>query len=194
LAVGYRKTAAAGLLAAVSLLAPCIVAAQAQPGNGYYFGGSIGQMDVGGDCVPGFACDTHKDTSWKIFAGYTFNRNFALELTYGDWGEISVSTSALGIPFNVTGEIWSFGAAVLGMLPLGGERFALLGKLGVVYTEQKFTSSLPGVPGGAEDGNELHFGFGALFHITPALAVRGEWERLEDSEVDIMSVGIQYRF
>jgi OOP family OmpA-OmpF porin len=191
-AVGYR-TAAAGLLAAVSLLAPCIVAAQAQPGSGYYFGGSTGQMDADGDCVPGFACDT-KDTSWKIFAGYTFNPNFALELTYGDWGQISVSTSALGTPFNVTGEIWSFGAAVLGMLPLGGERFALFGKLGVVYTEQKFTSSLPGVPGRTEDGNELHFGFGALFHITPALAVRGEWERLEDSEVDIMSVGIQYRF
>jgi hypothetical protein len=35
---------------------------------------------------------------------------------------------------------------------------------------------------------------GAMFNITTNLGLRAEWERLHDSEVDIMSIGIQYKF
>ena len=36
---------------------------------------------------PGVSCDS-KDTAWKFFGGYQFNRNLAAELGYTDLGKI----------------------------------------------------------------------------------------------------------
>jgi OmpA-OmpF porin, OOP family len=183
------------LIAAAALAAPAIATAQMQPQSGFYIGGSIGQMEADGDCRAGFTCDL-KDSAWKLFGGYQLNRHFAVEATYGDWGDITIGTTVSGIPVSATGEIWSAGVAALGILPLGGDRFGLFGKVGILYTEQEATGSAPGVPTQTETetGSELHYGFGALFNITRNLGVRAEWERLHDSEVDILSVGIQFRF
>jgi opacity protein-like surface antigen len=38
------------------------------------------------------------------------------------------------------------------------------------------------------------FGVGAAFNFTRNFAIRAEWERLNDSEIDILSIGLQYRF
>jgi OmpA-OmpF porin, OOP family len=189
------KSVALAAVVGISLIMPGIAAAQSQPGSGVYIGGSIGQMDAGGDCDPGFSCD-FKDTAWKIFGGYKFSPYLAVEGTYGDWGEISISGSAAGVPIRVTGDIWSLGVAAVGMLPLGGGGFSLFGKLGLLYTESKASTTAPGFAFAdqSRDETELHFGFGALFNITPNLGLRGEWERLEDSEVDIISIGLQFRF
>ena len=191
---GLKNTLIA-LMAAAGLAAPAIAAAQMQPESGFYIGASIGQMEADGDCRAGFTCD-FKDSAWKLFGGYKLNRYFAVEGTYGDWGDIAINTTVLGIPVSATSEIWSAGVAALGMLPLGGDRFALFGKAGIVYTEQKFIGTAPGVPTQTEKetGSELHWGVGAMFNFTRNLGLRGEWERLQDSEVDIISIGIQYRF
>lgn len=192
--VAARNTLIA-LITAAGVAAPGIAAAQMQPESGFYIGGSIGQMEADGDCRAGFSCD-FKDSAWKLFGGYKLNRYFAVEGTYGDWGEIAIGTTVLGIPVSATGEIWSAGVAALGMLPLGGDRFALFGKAGIVYTEQTSIGSAPGVPTQTEKetGSELHWGVGAMFNFTRNLGLRAEWERLQDSEVDILSVGIQFRF
>jgi OmpA-OmpF porin, OOP family len=184
------------LIAAAALAAPGVATAQMQPQSGLYIGGSIGQMEADGDCRPGRTCD-FKDSAWKLFGGYQLNRHFAVEATYGDWGDITIrTTTASGIPVSATGEIWSAGVAALGILPLGGDRFGLFGKVGILYTEQEATGSAPGIPTETETqtGSELHYGVGALFNITRNLGVRAEWERLHDSELDILSIGIQFRF
>jgi OmpA-OmpF porin, OOP family len=156
---------------------------------GFYIGGAIGQTKAEGDCPSGFTCDL-KDNGWKIFGGYKFNPNFAVEGSYGDFGEITLTTGAV----TARGELTSLGIAAVGMLPIG-ERFSLFGKVGWNLTDQKVTVTGPG--GSAldgDDGGELNFGFGALFHAMPQLGVRLEWERLEKSEVDMISIGVQYRF
>lgn len=193
--VRRNSAAIAAMIGAATITAPAIGMAQGQQDRGFYIGGSIGQMDAGGDCPSGRSCD-FKDTAWKVFGGYKFNRHLAVEGTYGDWGEITESTTVSGVPVTVTGEIWSAGVAALGMLPLGGDRFSLFGKAGLLYTEQKVTGTAPGIITITEtrDGTELHWGFGAMFNITGSLGLRAEWERLHDSEVDIMSIGIQYKF
>lgn len=187
------KNTLVALIAAAVLAAPNFATAQMQPQSGFYIGGSIGQMEADGDCRAGFTCDL-KDSAWKLFGGYQLNRHFAVEATYGDWGDITIGVS--GIPVSATGEIWSAGVAALGILPLGGDRFGLFGKVGILYTEQEATGSAPGVPTQTETetGSELHYGFGALFNFTRNLGVRAEWERLQDSDVDILSIGIQFRF
>jgi OOP family OmpA-OmpF porin len=177
-------TALAGIVLAFS--AP---AALAQSNLGFYAGGSLGQMEADGSCPAFVSCD-RKDSSWKVFAGYRFHPNFAAEAFYADWGEISVSAG----PVTGTGEISSFGISGLAILPLANQ-FSLFGKLGFANTDQEFSASAPGLfASDSEDGTEMVLGFGAMFSFTSNLSLRAEWETLDDSEVDIISIGLQYRF
>jgi OOP family OmpA-OmpF porin len=160
---------------------------------GLYVGGSVGQMKAEGDCPTGFTCDL-KDSGWKVFGGYQFHRNFAVEVTYGDWGDITLTTQAGSITVTGTGAISSWGVAGLGMLQLG-PRFSVFGKAGMLITEQEVAASGGGITTSAvDDGAEFHWGFGATFSIGRNLGLRAEWERLHKSEVDFMSLGIQYKF
>jgi OmpA-OmpF porin, OOP family len=184
-----KKKLVAGLIGvAFALTAPAALA-QAQQDLGFYIGGSLGQMEADGSCDLGVSCD-FKDTAWKLFGGYRFHRHFAAEAFYGNWGEIRLSSG----PVSATGEISSWGFSGLGILPLGNQ-FSLFGKLGFANTEQEFTATAPGfADSSSNDGSEMIFGFGAAFNFTGNLGLRAEWERLDDSEVDILSVGLQYRF
>jgi OOP family OmpA-OmpF porin len=178
---------------AVSLVAAGFavsVPAHAQTQNpGWYAGGSLGQMEAEGDCPGGWSCDRN-DTSFKIFGGYRINRNFAAEAFYADWGKIKVSRGVV----NATGELSSLGLAALGILPVG-QQFELFGKLGLARTEQKATGSAPGVSLTNRDtGSELILGVGGAFNFTRNLALRAEWERLNDSEANVLSLGLQYKF
>jgi OOP family OmpA-OmpF porin len=145
-------------------------------------------MKADGSCPSGFTCD-FKDTAWKLFGGYRFHRNIAAEAFWGEWGEISVRTGAV----SATAKIRTIGVAGVGILPLG--QFELFGKLGIGSSKTTASGSAPGQTITASDsGSDLLYGLGATYNFTRNLGVRAEWERLNDSEVDIMSVGLQYRF
>jgi OmpA-OmpF porin, OOP family len=183
-----KKIALAALMGA-GVAASSAAMAQATPDRGWYVGGSLGQMKADGDCPSGFSCDL-KDTSWKVFGGYRINRNFAAEAFWGEWGKITLTSG----PVRVTGELRTIGVAGLGILPLG-QQFELFGKLGIGNSNAKATGSAPGVSISDRDsGSDLLFGFGATYNVTRNFGVRAEWERLNDSDVDVMSVGVQYRF
>jgi OOP family OmpA-OmpF porin len=184
-----KKGLIAGLIGAGFAFSAPAALAQAQPDLGFYIGGSLGQMDASGSCIAGVSCD-FKDSSWKIFGGYRFHPNFAAEAFYANWGEISLRSG----PLSVTGEVSTVGIAALGIVPLG-HQFALFGKLGFGNTDQEFTATAPGLLASeSNDGTEMILGFGATYSLTSNLGLRAEWETLNDSEVDIISIGIQYRF
>jgi opacity protein-like surface antigen len=45
------------------------------------------------------------------------------------------------------------------------------------------------------DGTDLSFGLGVSYSFTRNLSVRAEWERFDvDADVDLLSVGLVYRF
>lgn len=163
--------------------------AQSMADRGWYIGGSIGQSEADDDCPSGFSCDL-KDTAYKLFGGYRFNRNFAAEAFWGEWGEISVSAGGA----TATVEARTIGIAGLGILPVSPQ-FDLFGKIGIGNTELKATGS--GLAAGLtaeDDGSDLMLGLGAVYNFTRNLGVRAEWERFTDSELDILSIGLQYRF
>jgi len=156
---------------------------------GFYIGGSMTSMEADGDCPPGFTCD-FKDTGFKVFAGVRLNSYFAIEGFYGNWGEIKVDLP----PATAKVEASTFGGAVVGIVPLG-EHFELFGKVGIGSTELKATGSgAGGTATTSERGSDVLYGAGAAFNITRNFGVRAEYERLNDSEVNIFSVGLQYRF
>jgi OOP family OmpA-OmpF porin len=184
-----NKGVVAAAFAGVAMVFSAPVFSQAQVQTGWYVGGSVGQMEADGNCPSGYSCD-FKDTSWKVFGGYRLHRNFAAEVFYANWGEIKVASG----PVSATGKLTSFGVAALGILPVG-EQFELFGKLGIASSDQKVSASGPGVTiSDSSSGSDTLFGLGASYNFTRNFALRAEWERLNDSEVNAVSIGLQYKF
>lgn len=185
-----------------ALFAAALGATAAIPGfaqdRGFYVGGSVGQTEAGNWCegAPGFAltsCDD-EDTGFKGFIGYRFNRNFAVEGSYMDAGEFSATVSAGGTSASVTADATAWGIAAVGFLPLS-ERFELFGKIGFVSGESEATVSVGGSTfSTGDDGTELHYGLGAIYNLTRNWGVRAEWENVDDADISMLSIGVQYRF
>src|SRR4051812_21373035 len=90
-----KKVLVTALLAGFAAV-PTLATAQAK-GNaelGFYAGASVGQSksDCGGSSG---SCDD-KDTAYRIFGGYKFHPNIAVEGGYSPLGETSASIGGLG--------------------------------------------------------------------------------------------------
>lgn len=187
--------ATAGLLAA----AP---AAQAQQSDaGFYVGGAIGQGEAGNWCdtsgaPAGFglsSCDD-KDTAWKAFLGYRFNRNFGAEATYINFGKYSGTVTFGGSSATVNADATAWGLAAVGFFPVGNQ-FELFGKIGFVRGESEADVTVGGTSVQVGDkGTELHYGVGGIYNFSRNLGVRLEWENVNDADLSVLSIGLQYRF
>lgn len=196
-----KKTTIAALTAVASLAASQAAFAQAMPEAGFFAGVSIGQSDIGNEvAVPGLITSgtvDGKDTAYKLFGGYMFNRNFGGELSYVRLGDVSYSGTFGGAP--VTGgkvETSGFNVSAIGAFPVN-PAFSVFGKIGFFMWDAEASDVTGGVPFSAKtDGTDLTFGIGASYSFTRNLGVRAEWERLkfEDADADVMSVGLVYRF
>jgi len=155
---------------------------------GWYLGGSLGQATFTEWCVDDpavLSCDD-KTSAWKLLGGYRFSRNLAVEATYISWGEVDGNVAGVG---TVSAEQTSFGLA--GVLSFDvSPQFAIFGKAGFLMTEQE-TRGRSTVQ---RDETEFHYGLGARFSFTPNWAARAEWEKTEKLKVDMLSIGVEYRF
>lgn len=79
----------------------------------------------------GFSSD-EKDTGYKLFGGYQFNRNIALEGGYYDLGKTSFSSTTGAGPFNNSTRRHGLNLDLVGTLPIT-ERFSVLGRVGAAY-------------------------------------------------------------
>ncbi len=188
---------------AAAAAAACLFSAPglAQP----YLGFSAGQSDVDESMVipglldPGGTVDG-KDGAFKLFGGYQFNPNFALEAAFVDLGDVSYSGFFTGTPGGPVsgGRIQNSGLnlSAVGVVPLG-QRLALFGKVGMFLWYSEATD----VTGGfafysEEDGADLSLGLGASVAIGQKVSLRAEWERfdLSNVDVDLVTLGFAFRF
>jgi OmpA-OmpF porin, OOP family len=162
--------------------------------RGFYLGGALGQSkfkewcDTGGSAVTLASCED-TDNSWKLLGGYRFNRYVAAEAMYIEWGEVTASTTAA----RASAKQHSYGLAAVGTLPIG-ERFELFGKAGFLMSEQETRLSAVGSSTVNRDETELHYGVGVKYAFTRNWALRGEWESTEKLKVELLSIGVEYRF
>ena len=142
--------------------------------------------------VGGFASDS-RDTSYNIYGGGYFNRNFGMELGYTDFGKIARAggtTKAEGINLSLVGR-W----------PLSSS-FSLVGKLGTTYGRTNVSSALAsGIASGRESGLGWSYGLGAEYAFTPNWSAVLQWDehdlKFSGSGRDSISsttVGLKYRF
>jgi OOP family OmpA-OmpF porin len=183
-----------------ALACACVALPAPAQDRGAYLGGGLGQTKMtewcddttGGNTTGAFAplavfsCED-TDTGWKVFGGYQFNRYISAEATYINWGKVRATFGAQG-QRELTAKQQSWGAAALGSLPLG-ESFALLAKLGTLFTKQNV--DVLGEPG-AE--TEIHYGLGARYRFVHNGAVRVEWEATSELKLQMISASLEYRF
>lgn len=184
-------------------------------GNGWYIGASVGQseFDLGSgaeldallltDGITSTTTTDDSDTGWKLFGGFAFSENFAVEAGYVDFGESEFNTTvtapaiAAGV-YNTAVETTSFYVDLVGTVPVT-DSFNVFGKVGFNRWDVEGTISVPGFGSGTileDDGNDVTYGVGASYSFTDSVAVRGEWERfdIDGEDMDLLSLGIQYSF
>lgn len=124
--------------------------------------------------------------------GYRFNRHVAIEGSFIDWGEVTARLTVSGVPFEVAATQRSYGVAGVGSFEFG-RGFAVFGKLGFVVNDQETRRVSPNPSTVGRDDTAIHYGIGARYAIGANWAVRGEWENTEKLEVQLLSIGVEYR-
>ena len=183
--VSFCRAAALGVLAAM-LMGPVAYA-----DSGFYIGGSVGNAAMSvADIDFGGSDFDDSDTAWKGFVGYIFDMpvvDFGIEAGYVDFG--APSDTVLGTEYDLDVN----GLSAFGLVGLDFGLFGVFAKAGVVSWDADF--AIDNVNLGSEDGSDAAYGIGFRLNFS-SIEVRGEFEvfDIEDADVDMVSVGVLWRF
>lgn len=204
-------------LLTLALLAAPFAMAQTDT-TGWYAGGHIGQSQATIDdaritsgllssgLIAGPISPINRDLGYKVFGGYQFNKNFALEGGYFNLGQFGFSTTTTPAG-TLTGDIRLKGLNLdaVGTLPIT-DKFSVLGRLGVTNTQANDSFAGTGAvsvlnPNPSSRDINLKVGLGLQYAMTDALSLRAEIERyrIDDAvgnkgDVNLVSIGLIYRF
>ena len=170
--------------------------------TGIYVGAALGNASYREACADfnrlagqadAFGCTSSEDTAQKAFVGWRFHRYLAAEAFYVDYGEAKSTGAVGGAPATATSKVKAAGLAALGILPLG-EMVSVYGRLGLAQVKAR--TQLEGAAAAVEDDDEteLVVGIGGLLSLTREWGLRLEYERLNDTKIDLISIGVQYLF
>ena len=209
-----KITQAISTLALLSMTA----SAMANDKTGWYLGGSgggafssIAEREITADLLAtGFTTtefsDNESDFGYKLFAGYQFNPNFAMEGGYFNLGDFDYTATTVpdgSLSGSLSFSGWNLD--LVGIMPLT-ERSALLARVGVHHGKTAADFSATGAvnvltPYYSNRGTDYKFGVGYQYHVNDAISVRLEAERyrIDDAvgnsgDLDLYSVSAIYRF
>ncbi|HEX8987543.1 MAG TPA: outer membrane beta-barrel protein [Rhodocyclaceae bacterium] len=165
------------VLAAAALAACSLAYAQQQSYVG--IGAGESSTDINGG--------SSRDTSYKLFAGYDFNRNWAVEGAYADLGKP-------GYPQGDARET-AWYVAGKGALPIS-QQFDLFAKLGATRNKRDL--------GGDNSRTDLLAGIGAEYKFNKQVGLRLEYEDfgkfgdngngIGSSRANMWTLGLDYKF
>jgi OOP family OmpA-OmpF porin len=139
--------------------------------EGLYIGGGIGDFSSSIDFTDG-------DNAMKLFAGWNFNRYFAVQGDYVDFGDQAGAVSpSVGGTSNVKG----FAPSIVGTIPLGPVE--LFGRVGMMF--YNLDVNLNG--GGQvidDSANDLVWSAGVGIDIKDRLNLRLEYEQIDIPQFD----------
>lgn len=172
-----------------------------------YIGLGLGEANVDieeTDYGPGVSSSADdSDTSFKLFGGYAFNPNFALEGGYIDFGESGARYTDGLDTLTEEYEANALYVAAIGIIPMN--RFHVYGKAGIARWDVDASArSTWGLSvSDSDSGTDLLYGIGVGFDITPQITLRGEVERYNnvgdsnvtgESDVDVIGITAAMRF
>lgn len=199
--------------------------------RGFYAGLGLGQSKAGGWKATNFAAQLAAvepdalssvdewSTGFKAYAGYQFNKYFAIEGGFADLNDTTASVAYMYtavVPgtsyFTAENDAWMLAAK--GTLPLTAN-LSVFAKLGASHwsSNQRVTSTyVPPVPPDqlifvagypqqdvSKDGVDAYYGVGVSYDLLDFLAVRVEWERFKFDapnidHIDLMTAGLAMKF
>ena len=180
-------------LAAAALALPAS-AQQRFDTSAAYLGLSVGQAEFNEACEGAasfVSCDS-KDTAFRIFGGYQFHPNIAVELGWADLGAATARNNITGA--SASAEASAFDLVGVLSWPIGNA-FSVYGKIGLFHGEVEAGGAASSL--GSASGTDLTYGLGAQFNLGRNIGLRAEWQRYNDfsgSDIDVMSIGVLYRF
>ncbi|SDO03554.1 OmpA-OmpF porin, OOP family [Rhodoferax sp. OV413] len=213
--MNFKKTSGALACAALTAVASPMALADS---TGWYGGASVGptRANIDNERISnsllgnGFSAvaidEDGRSTGYKIFGGYQFNRNFALEGGYFDLGKFGFNATTVPAG-RLQGDIKLRGLNLdlVGTLPLT-DKFSALARVGANYARASDRFSGTGAvavndPNPRKRDTNLKLGLGVQYAFSDSLAMRAEVERYRvndavgnKGDVDMVSVGLVYRF
>jgi hypothetical protein len=187
--MGYR-TIAAALLATTFALAAGSAGAQTRDndrggrlGNpeGLYLGLGIGDFSTSLDSditnIDANDLDFNTDDdALKAFVGWRFNRFFAVQLDYTDFGRTNAQLAA----GNISADTKGFTPSAVGTLPLGPVELFVRG--GMMFYDLNVNSNTSNLVD--DSGHDPVFGAGIGVTVAKHLNLRAEYERIEINDLD----------
>jgi len=171
------------LIAKAIVSAAALVAISAHA-EGPYVGGSIGSSHYKGSDIGGVATD-RSSSGGKLYGGYGFTPNLAVEAGYADVGKAS---SALG---DVKGK--GVFVDLVGKVPFT-DSFSAIGRVGA------FNGKASATGGASERSTQPKVGLGVQWDMNKQTGIRAEWERYrfkafnEKADADLYTIGVNYQF
>src|SRR5674476_1657277 len=173
-----RASGTLGLAALAVIASPFAVADD----SGWYGGVNIGRSRaniddervtsglVGQGSTTTSITDDNRDTGYKLFGGYKFNRNFALEGGYfnlGRFGYTATTVPAGTLSGNI--KLQGLNLDAVGILPIT-EKFSAFGRVGMNYAEARdsfaSTGNVPVLANPNPSKREANYKFLSLIHIS----------------------------
>lgn len=148
----------------------------------------------------------NSDTAYKLFGGYQFHPNFAVEAGYFHLGSFGF-TATTSPPGTLNGRMWVQGLNLdlVGRLPLT-ERWTATARVGAQHarTQSRFRSTgvvaMPS-PAPNERDTDYKLGVGLQYEVNPSMFVRLDAERYRVNDaignrrhVDLVSVSLVFPF
>jgi OOP family OmpA-OmpF porin len=219
-----KSVAAALLLGTAAVHGACESIAEPGPYAGLGIGYSLSDIDgptIREELCGGMvACNItsysqdENDLGFKLFGGYLFNENFALEGGYFNMGEYTFHAEGddgtTHYTYEGSSKMHGINIDALGHLPLN-ERLSLTARVGVMYAEVKehyyYSEGNLIVNGVPKESNPkkrdagFKYGLGLQYDFTPEIGVRGEWENYHlqeaiaaGADISLFSLSVVYRF
>ena len=210
---GKKKQVARNAFGSVLILAfTAVPGAFAADEKGWYLGAGYGQskadidkaetnrlLTVSGYTSPSTTAD-ETDTGWKLFGGYQFTRNWAVEFAYVDLGKVTVNPrgTVTGVTDVYRGEGTAKGWSLAGVgTVMVSDSFGVFGKLGAFRWDLDTKCSLvtnatgigtcagttgpsAGPANRSASGTDLTYGVGLKYNLTKQTSLRVEWEQFKD--------------
>ena len=186
--------------------------------SGWYGGANIGRSSATIDdarITSGLAssglnttsiANRDRDTAYKIYGSYQFNKYIGLEGGYFDLGKFGFTANTLPLgTLNGNTRLRGFNLDAVGTLPLS-ERFSALGRIGINNAQARDSFTGTGAvnvtnPNPSKRDTNYKLGVGVQYAFSDALAMRAEMERYRVNDaignrghVDVVSVGLVYSF
>ena len=132
-------------------------------------------------------------TGFRLAAGYQFIPWLAVDLGYVDFGTFKATADdQFGTPITAEASAEGLELGLVGRVPIG-DKFAITARAGQLWWDSKV------VLGGmsqSNSGNDFAYGLGVELALNERFVLTGAWQKfdIENTEVDLLSLGVQLRF